>query len=374
MDRNFVGGKNMKNKLCPATLIFVLSVFWLIFCTLDVFAQIKMKDLARREVEIPESVERIVCAGPGSLRIIVYLNAQNKVVGVEDAERRWGPSGRPYAIACKELANLPSIGPGGPGKLPDMEALVKLNLDIIFMTYVDTRIADNIQAKTGIPVFVLSYGETAEFGEPLFKSFELAGYILGKERRAREVTNFIKECLDDLKKRTENIPDEKKPTVYVGGLGYKGVHGIESSWANFPLFDFVNAKNVVNGIGKEGHVFIDRERLVSWDPDIIFVDEGGLELVRQDYQKRPEFYRLLKAYREEAIYGILPFNFYTTNIGTALADAYYIGKVLYPDIFGDIKPEENADRIYLFLVGKRVYREMKKDFGGFVKINLEEKP
>ena len=60
-----------------------------------------------------------------------------------------------------------------------------------------------------------------------------------------------------------------------------------------------------------------------------------------------------------------------TNVGTALADAYYIGKVLYPERFNDINPEEKADEIYTFLVGKPVYEQMKKQFGGFKKLEFE---
>ncbi|MFW6139509.1 MAG: iron ABC transporter substrate-binding protein, partial [Spirochaetota bacterium] len=60
---------------------------------------LQIKDLAGRQVEVPLNVDRIVCAGPGALRLIVYLEAVDRVIGVEDAEKRWGPAGRPYALA-----------------------------------------------------------------------------------------------------------------------------------------------------------------------------------------------------------------------------------------------------------------------------------
>ena len=88
---------------------------------------------------------------------------------------------------------------------------------------------------------------------------------------------------------------------------------------------------MVDELNKPGHVFIDKEKLLEWNPDIIFIDENGLALVKDDYTKNPDFYNSLKAFKDGQVYGILPFNYYTTNIGTALADAYYIGKILYPD-------------------------------------------
>ena len=357
----------------PAMLVTTFMITTLLIANYVMAANtIKIKDLAGRIVKVPIRVERIVCAGPGALRLIVYLNAIDKVVGVEDAEKRWGFSGRPYAMAHEELKKLPSIGPGGPGKLPDNEALVKLNPDIIFMTYVTSRIADNIQSKTNIPVVVLSYGEHATFiGDPLFRSLELAGKITGKNERAKKVIDLIREIQQELEIKTRIVPDDKKPTVYVGGIGYKGAHGIESTEAKFPPFALVNAKNVVDEL--EGwHHFIDKEKIFQWDPDIIFIDEGGFQLIKQDYQKNPKLYSSLKAFKDRNVYGLLPFNFYTTNIGTALADAYYAGKVIYPEIFKDIDVEKKADEIYTFLVGKPVYGEMKKDFGGFGRIDFEK--
>ena len=325
-----------------------------------------VKDLSGREVAVPKNVERVVAAGPGALRIITYLNATDMVVGVEDFEKQH-PGGRPYIMAHPELKELPSIGPGGPGKLPDLEALVKLKPDVIFMTYVDTKTAQDIQEKTGIPVVVLSYGELASFkDEKLFESLELAGKILGKEDRAREVINFIKSVQEDLLNRTENV---ESPSVYVGGLGYRGAHGIESTMAQYPPFVVLHAKNVADELG-EGHKFIDKEKLLEWDPDYIFIDEGGLKLVLDDYRKNPEFYESLKAVKNGNVYGVLPYNYYSTNIGTAMADAYFIGKVLYPERFEGVDPVQKANEIYEFLVGKPVYEELAKQFGGFKKIDL----
>lgn len=361
----------MKNKVLMLFLTLVLGIGIFLTTCMPVASKTKITDLVGREVELPDNVNKIACAGPGALRLIVYLNASDKIVGVEDVEKRWGSSGRPYAMAHREFKNLPSIGPGGPGRLPDTESLIRLNPDVLFMTYIDVRTADNIQSKTNIPVVVLSYGKLATFSKSLIKSLKLAGWIIGKDKRAKKVIDFIRAIEKDLKTRTRDISNRERPTVYVGGIGYRGAHGIESTEAKFPPFALVNARNVVDEFGGWHH-FIDKEKLLEWDPDIIFIDEGGFRLIKQDYQKNPQFYRSLKSFKNKNVYGLLPFNFYTTNIGTALADAYYVGKVLYPDRFENIRPEEKADEIYTFLVGKPVYIRMKKDFGGFGRIDLEK--
>lgn len=95
--------------------------------------------------------------------------------------------------------------------------------------------------------------------------------------------------------------------------------------------------------------YLDREKLISWNPDILFTDAGGLQLVKDDYKKDPKFYQSLSAVKKGEVYCLIPYNWYWTNIETALADAYYAGKVICPDQFKDIDPVKKADEIYKFL-------------------------
>ena len=171
--------------------------------------------------------------------------------------------------------------------------------------------------------------------------------------------------------RTVNIADEDKPSVYVGGLGSRGTHGIESTQGTYALLDVIHANNVVDETGESGSVMIDKEKLLEWDPDYIFIDQGGFASVWEDYQNTPDFYNVLSAVKNGKLYSQLPYNYYSTNIDTAIADAYFLGKVLYPDAFADIDPAEKADEIYTGLLGVGVYEQMKENFGGFGELTLQ---
>ena len=61
----------------------------------------------------------------------------------------------------------------------------------------------------------------------------------------------------------------------------------------------------------------------------------------------------------------------TQKHGSTLANAYYIGKILYPDRFNDIDPVQKADEIYTFLVGKPVFKDMDDSFNGMVYMKPE---
>lgn len=324
-------------------------------------------DTTGRRVDVPVDPQRIVCIGPGALRLIVYLEAQNRVVGVEEMEKT-NPGGRPYWLAHPELAQLPRIGPGGPAainKKPDMEAVLMARPDVIFITYMDKALADDVQKLLRIPVVVLSYGGFATFDTVVHDSLRIAGRILNREKRADAVIDYIAALQADLSERVKDIPESQKPAAYIGGVGMRGSQGIESSEKNFIPLEWAGARNVAKPFAaSEGsHVFMDREALLSVNPDVIFIDAGGLTLISEDYRKKPEFYHALKAFQTRRLMVLHPFNFYTTNINTALTDAWAVGKILYPERFKDIDLEKKADEIYVFFVGRPVYEQMKQAFG-----------
>jgi iron complex transport system substrate-binding protein len=345
--------------------LFFSLVLWC--CPCHGAQTVTVKDMAGRTVTAPLAPRRIVCLGPGALRLIVYLQAEDRVVGVEDLEKA-NPGGRPYWLAHPELAALPRCGPGGPAsidKKPDLEAILAVRPEMVFVTYMSARLADEVQHTSGLPVVVLSYGRFATFDETVYEALRVAGTILDKSQRAEAVIDYIDSLRQDLNIRTAGLPDHSRPSVYVGGIGYRAAYGIESTEQQYAPFEWVGADNAAERVPATtgSHVFLDKERLLTLDPDIIFIDGGGLALVAADYRKHPAFYDALKAFADRRVYTLLPFNWYTTNIGTVLADAYAIGKNLHPQHFSDVDVEKMADDLFTFLVGRPVYAQMKKDYG-----------
>lgn len=343
----------MKNVSWLPTLLLVCLVV-----VSDCFAgEITVRDLAGRMVTIEKTPERIVCVAPGSLRLIAYLQAQDRVVGVEEIEKRF-PAARPYWMANPQLAELPIIGPGGVSSInrkPDLEAILSVSPDLIFISYMQADKADELSRQLFIPVVVLSYGDFGSFDERLYASLEVAGKILRKDDRARAVVEYIRASARDLASRVSGIPEVDKPRAYIGGIGWKGGHGLESTDAGYQPFAWVKANNVAAVPGKKSHYFIDREKLLALNPEVIFLDGGGSEIVMDDYSKNPRFYDQIDAFKKGNVFSLYPFNWYMTNIGTVIADAYTVGKILYPKRFEDVDIPRQSDAIYKFLLGKPLY-------------------
>lgn len=328
-------------------------------------------DFAGRNVTLPEKVNRVVAIGPGMLRLVCYLNATDLLVGVEESELQWGFAGRDYAMACGDLfKNLPVIGPGGPGKPPVPELIVKVKPDLIIMSslYASSYDPDKLQQETNATVIVMDYGIPGYVVvEDLVKALRILGKALNREERAEKLISFIESVRRDLDARTASIA--QRPKVYVGAVSYKGGQPFTSTQSPFPPLVLLNTPSVADKYAKKsGYLSLDFEALITDQPDIIFIDEGNLNIVKQDFDKNPGKYLQLEAFKRGRVYGILPFNYYHTNIATALADAYWMGKILYPDKFADVNPEAKADEIFRAFLGKPLYNGYKEAYGGFVSL------
>jgi len=328
-------------------------------------------DLAGREVTIPGTVERVVAIGPGALRLVIYAGGAERVVGIEEFETR-PPVSRPYMLANPALLELPLIGAGGPDSTPDAERLLSVAPEVVFVNQIaDAESAEKLQSATGIPVLVVSYGGLGTLAEPFFTSVELIGEALGTDERAAEAVSYVRSALADLAERTAGVPAAEKSPAYVGALGFKGARGIESTQPKYLPFAAIGALNAAGSVDQTGSVMIDREQLVAWDPAHIFIDLGGLSLVREDVAADRGFYEGLTAVREGRVHAQLPFNNYATNVEVALADAYFAGVVLFPDRFADVDPVAKADEIAVSLVGRPIYEQLVAVYRqGFGMINL----
>ncbi|HHC18974.1 MAG TPA: iron ABC transporter substrate-binding protein [Euryarchaeota archaeon] len=319
-------------------------------------------DMAGREVTVPKNVQRVICLGPSALRIVVYLNATDLVVGVEDAEKYWDITGRPYRLAHPELANLTSIARGGPDNpTPYAEEIVKLKPDVIIASFVSLDVVNNLQEQTGIPVVVL--WPSSDDLNKFFEALRIAGKVLNRERRAEDLIKYINDIIQDIKSRVKGV--SYRPSVYVGGLAYKGAHGFESTSGNYLPFVLLNANNVASSAGN-GTFLVNKEQIFLWNPEYVFIDALNLNLVMNDIMKNPEFYNAIKAFSDNHVYLVWPNNFYGTNLEIVFINCYAIGKVLYPNRFSDVNIREKANEILERFVGRPLYNILAAKFGSLV--------
>ena len=325
-------------------------------------------DVYNRQVKLPEKIETIAAIG-GAARILTYAGCADKLVGVTDMDKK-NVSTMPYtAVNAEAFKDLTSVGSGGSNDTCYIEALVTLQPDVIFGLTDENTIQD-IADKTGIPT--IGIYPTGMFDESFYSALDLIGTVMGTQEHCTEVIDYIKGCQNDLNNRTKDIPDDQKPTVYTGAVSFKGGHGFEGTYGAYPPFDAVNAKNVVDETGKSGAMLIDLEKVMGWNPDIVFLNPTNMELVNQDYAKNAAFYDGLKAVQNGEVYSQIAYNYNWTNMEISIADAYYAGKVIYPKQFEDIDMAKKADEIFTVMLGQPFYEKLVADGSRFDKITIGE--
>ena len=210
------------------------------------------------------------------------------------------------------------------------------------------------------------------FDDEIYNALNLVGDVLGKQERSQEVVDYMKSVAEELKSRTENIPKDKIPTAYCGAVSFKGAHGIEGTEAGYPPFSALGITNVADETGKKGAFDVDLEQILKWNSDYLFLDAGNLKLVNDDYAVRPDFYNELKAVQDKKVYSQVAYRFNGTNTELALANAYYVGTVVYPEAFADVDITKKTDEITEKMLGVP-YSQKLKDAGlNFRQITLGE--
>ena len=338
-------------------------------------------DVWNREVEIPYEVNSIVCLGSMGPRFAAYLDVVDMMVGAEDMDIEKMSVRFDYSpVYHEQLKTLPSVGLGGGSGENNgyAEAIIQAQPDVIIAGFNEDD-CNELQAQTGIPVVSIRYRTKGFIDEGFHRSMRVFAEVVGAQERCEEVLSYVDACKADLNDRTKDVPDEDKPRAYTGAVTFNGRHGFAFTYVNFPAFTAVNALNVADVLLEErtgeaaaeaaasGKAYIgndgfevDLEQIIAWDPDIVFLDPGNMDLVNDEYANNPGFFDSLRAIQEGQVYTMPSTNAAGPNVTYLLINAYYAGTVLYPEQFADINLEEKAGEIMELMLGEDFFDQMQE--------------
>lgn len=331
-------------------------------------------DMLGREVEIPAKIDTIICNGSNALRMVSYLQATDMLVGVEETDKGYETSTkRDYAHAYYDIfKDMHVIGKGGGTSYTAYpEEILKVNPDVILSCFVQEA-ADQLQNETGIPVVSIRCPSANFIDENWYAALRLTAELTGREDRCEKLLSYIDACKADLKERSSTVAEEDKPTVYTGAVTFSGGHGFAGTYANFGPFLAIDAKNVADETGEKAAFEVDLEKVLVWDPDVIFLDPGNMNLVNDEYRTNPDFFHSLTAVQNGEVYTMPAFNNYSTNITYCIMNAYHAGKVLYPDQFADVDLKAKSAEIMNAFLGKEFFDDMEADGLYYGKLTLGE--
>lgn len=345
----------MDKKVYAGIIIVIIAIIAIFAFNYDnnsnesVNGMVTIEDMAGRTVNVPTNVEKVVGVGC-TAREIVYLDAEDKIVGIEqmesDSKGAWGNE-LPYIKSNEDLMKLPIIGNAKTDTV-DYEKLSSLKPDVVFAGTPEQ--ANLIQNKTGIPTIVTYVGAvgTEQQIDKYENSLTMMGKVLGKEDKADELIGYMDEIEDDLERRVDNAEKDKK--VYVAGQAFYGVHGITSTNPYYPSLTHLNTTNVANGVGGDNATIhaiqVDKEQLINWNPDYIFIEGASYQVIKEDVSKNPD-YNNISAIKNKKVHNLLTYCLYSYNKEEMFSNSYYMGKVLYPEEFKDVDIDKKTEEIFI---------------------------
>ncbi|MCZ6186473.1 ABC transporter substrate-binding protein [Campylobacter ureolyticus] len=326
----------------------ILSVL-LLFITFT-YASV-IKDQLNREVVLPDKVDKIVVLQHQSLNVLVQIGAKDKIVGVlQSWEKRLGSD---YKRLFNGIDKLPT-----PGDLKtiNFESILNLKPDVVIVTnYIDKSYIEKLE-ELKIPVVMMSFFKDSSAGKDsvnpefedeeysydngLYEGIMLLGKISDKEDNAKELVNYIKNSQNELKEYTKNIKDKIK--LYMANPKYQ-TYG--SGKYTSIIFKRAGGENVAAKDIK-GYKQVSAEKILSWNPDIIFVQARYSSVV--DELKNDKSLKNLDAIKNNKIY-LMPE--YAKAWGYPTPEAmsigeFWIAKKLYPDIFKDFDLDKKVKEYY----------------------------
>ena len=320
-----------------------------------------VRDVLGREVEIPQKVETIITLGSGAPRLAAYLQVMDRVVGSEEYLKEGVNLRRDYnPLHREQLLTLPVVGQGGGSGQNNgfPEEIIMVDPDVILAGF-DREAADELQSQTGIPVISLRH-ETGLAPDSFFHALEVIGEVMGEEERAEILSDYVNAMLLDLDERTKDVPEEEKLRAYAGAVTWNGRRGFGGTYSQFGIFEGIHALNVAENEDIEGFYEADFEKILIWDPDVIFLDPGNMDLVNEEYATNPNYFNSLRAVQEGELYTLPSFNNAGTNFTYAFINAYFAGMTLFPQEFSDIDLEEKAGEILTTFLGEDTFHLMEE--------------
>lgn len=307
--------------------------------------EITITDYVGRTVTIPQPVERIVLLQHHLYWVVRLLGAQDKVVG----RAKFGGTEYPQ-IMKKSVA--------GWWQQPNYEKIAELNPQVVitFWPNPNARGAINEMAEK-LESFHIKVVALRTTGMRI-KQIETFARILGKEQELAPFLSWRKAKLSQVEKDVSGLGKDKQVRVY-NEPDFRG------PWTTRldRVIEFAGGYNIANEIfpsrAQALKESIEREVNPEWviekDPEVVILgdwppratgyhatDAGDAEKMINQFCQRPGT-KFISACINHRVYVI---DYKVLAASKSWIGALYLAKILYPNLFEDLDPEEIHRRFY----------------------------
>ena len=289
-----------------------------------------------REVELPAVIERIACLYAFSGHVATMLGRGDDIVAVVPGLKR-----------DKILNQInPSLAEASAASLDgvlNIEELLRMDPDIIFLKGESARIPAEVEKleRFNLPYIVIDYQTIQEQMEAI----QIIAETLGAGGRGREYLDYYQGAMDRVGDYLKDLPREERFRVYhsVNEAVRTDAPGtLPAEWLALAGVENVSLTGSLKF--RDNKYFASLEQIYLWDPEIILVNESGVD----HYLLTNEKWAGLRAVRNQKVYQI-PIGIsrwgHPGGMETPMA-LLWTAKTLYPEYTRDLNLSEEIKEFY----------------------------
>ena len=175
--------------------------------------------------------------------------------------------------------------------------------------------------------------------QEILESVTELGKILGRELKAREITEFLEKRIQNIRKCTNN----EKPKV----LAIEWVEPFFTAGHWIPeMIEMAGGISMISKTGEHSRR-LDFQEIINADPDIIITMPCSFDITRtiSEYNnilKKDERLATLKAVRNNQVFGVDANSFFSKPSIRTVEGLEILAKIIQPDEFEDLQVSENS--------------------------------
>ena len=264
----------MNKKLISLLLAALLALSLTVAC-----AEGKtITDMFGREVELPETVTRIIALEPSDCEMLCALGCEDALVG----------RGK-YCDYPASVLELPAVQ---SGKNTNLEEILALQPQVVVMSdMAHTEEQVNLLEQNGVKVI----GTDANSIEEVYENVRLLGVVMGKEAEAEAIVADMQATFADIAAKSEKTDK----TIYFEVMPLEwGLWSAGTGTFMHEMAEICGMKNAFADI--EGWQAVSQEQVIERDPDYIVLVTGMGEAAPDEVKAR-DGWAEMKAIKNDAI-------------------------------------------------------------------------
>ncbi|CCK79114.1 ABC transporter substrate-binding protein [Desulfobacula toluolica] len=300
------------------------------------FNTITTIDSTGNTVTITRPPQKIACLYAFCGHVVTMLGRGNDMVAIVNGLKK-------DLLLQKIVPGIKQMAVPANGGIINIEALLNTKADFVFLkpeTAASTAEIKKLE-RFNIPYFVAGYHSMAE----QMTIIEMMGKAIGCHEKALEYTRHYKKIIAMVSARTSHLLANNKTRLYhsVNEARRTDAPGtIEADWTRACGVNNVSVGASLNG--KNNKKFADIEQILMWNPEVIIVNEEGVDqLIMNDKKWSP-----IQAVQDKKVFAI-PVGIsrwgHPGGLETPLA-ILWTAKKVYPDLFQDIDLKKEITLFY----------------------------